>query len=151
MGLIEKAGVSDWKTLEGKKLQKLAFGDPKAGFTLFVNGVVVSEDEEFTGREITVMLPYPCDADEERRDKRGQVVYDSKMSRVVQLCEKANGAGSVSGQEANLGVGAEFKVFVKQGKRRGSEVLDNQVDIFAGFRAADEEIEEIGADFELPE
>jgi hypothetical protein len=97
------------------------------------------------------MLPYPCDADEERRDKRGQVVYDSKMARVVNLCEKANGAGSVNGKEANLGIGAEFKCYVKQGKRKGNESLDNMVDIFAGFRAADEEVNAIGEDFELPE
>lgn len=128
-----------------KAMQKACIEDKneKAGFTMFVNCEIVSPDPDFNGRESTIMLPYPSDADLERRDRKGMIKYDAKMELIASLIEAAG--GSVDGEEAEgLQVGATFQAYVKQQRQRNKEALENRVDIFAGFKGADESVEELG-------
>lgn len=130
---------------EKSALVELLKENPKAGLTLFVDCTIVSEDEDFNGRESTLMLPYPSTADLDRRSPRsGMKVYDEKMERIVGLCEAAGSEGD--GESIDLAVGQEFQALVKQRNRQGGKGLENQPDIFAGFRAVGEAEEE----FDLP-
>ncbi len=120
-----------------KALEKACKDDPKAGYTCFIPVKTKSPDEDFDGRELTIMLPFPNKADLTRRDRDGMVLYDAKMQRITQICEKAG--GEVEGKSATIAKGMEFEVYVKQRNKRDSSGLENVIDIFAGFRGKGEE------------
>ena len=120
-----------------KALNKACKDDPKCGFTCFIGVGTLSPDPEFEGRELTIMLPFPSKADLGRRDRDGMVLYDAKMQRITQICEKAG--GEVEGKSASIAIGMEFQVYVKQRNKRDSSGLENVIDIFAGFKGKGEE------------
>ncbi len=120
-----------------KAYDRAAAQEDKARFTCFIDVEVVSEDLDFAGRELTIMLPYPHKEDLNLRDRDGMVLYDSKMQRITTLCEKAG--GEVEGSEASLAPGMTFKAYVKQQTKRDGGGLENRIDIFAGFRSLEED------------
>lgn len=125
-------------------LDRAAAQESKARLTLFVDVETVSEDPEFTGRQLSIMLPYPHKEDLKLRDRDGMVLYDSKMQRITALCEKAG--GEVEGSEATLAPGMKFRTYIKQQSKRDGSGLENRVDIFAGFRSLEDEDEDLDFD-----
>lgn len=121
-----------------KEMEKACEADEKRGFTSFIDLVVMSPDPEMNGRQLTIMLPFPSNADMKRRDRDGKVVYDAKMERFGEIYSAATGE-EAEGNEITINVGMELQVYVKQQNKRGGKTLENRVDIFAGFRGIGEE------------
>ena len=122
-----------------KDLQAACKKDPRAGFTFFADVIVLSSEDEIAGRRLTIMMPFPSDADQERRDRDGMLVYDAKMQRIAEL-SKACG-NEAEGDEFPVNMGQEVQVYVKKRRKRNREELENVIDIFAGFKAIGDEVE----------
>ena len=116
-----------------QKKNKAMQDDPsseKAGFNLVVP-VKLLEDLA-AGRRFTLYFPWPKEADARTYTTSGQTWLDKKMTDISQFAEAFG--GSVEGTDVILQEGLRGYVYVNQGLDQSGQNIQNNVDIFAGFK-----------------
>ena len=90
---------------------------------------------ENNGYLLTVWLPWPNAADEERF-ARGRSIADAKMERIAGFVKAFGGA--IEGESITLSAGMRGLAFVVQQMNQAGTELSNSIDSFSGFRAIEQ-------------
>lgn len=123
--------VQDPELAPNKKMQE----DPNqdgAGHNLVIPVKLL--EGEALGRRFTLYLGWPNLNDEKVYTSGGQKVSDRKMQNVVDFTEAFG--GSVEGTDVQLVGGLRGYIYVNQGLDMSGQKIQNNVDIFAGFKSA---------------
>lgn len=130
----------DWYTVEVREAPKVAPNrkkqenpdDEKAGDNWVVPLSVISDEEEYNGRWLTLFFPLPKPGDDSRRTPTGQTIEDACIERIGAFVEAFG--GSIDDDTARLTAGARGQIYVEQQLVNGE--LRNSPNIFRGFKPA---------------
>lgn len=120
-----------------KKRDGLTYEDGAAD-NLVVNLRTISDEPEYNGRGMTIWLPYPCPEDEEAFNRDGMKKYDEKFQRLALFAETAKGC-DIEGSTINIRANGRIGLYVTQAiSRSDPNKLENNIDIWSGFKDPDE-------------
>jgi len=108
-----------------------------AGDNLVFSLRIISDDEIANGRAFTMWIPYPSAEDMETRDGRGQLKYDAKMARLIEIAEKGAGC-SADGDTIDILPNARIGLYVNQSVNNRNNEIENSIDWFQGFKSPDD-------------